>query len=84
LTPLLVAAEKGYETVVKLLLTTDVEINARDKNGRTPLSWAVVKAGSKHEAVVKLLLATGKVDAKDMSLYSAYKRQSSDTQGSST
>ena len=32
----------------------------KDKDGRTPLSWVV---GGGHELVVKLLLATGKVEA---------------------
>ncbi|KAI7385771.1 hypothetical protein KC336_g17904 [Hortaea werneckii] len=35
-------------------------VNQRDSDGRTPLWWA---AYSGHEAVVRLLLATGKVDA---------------------
>ncbi|KAL8330732.1 hypothetical protein RB593_001618 [Gaeumannomyces tritici] len=35
------------------------EIDIRDRKGRTPLSWA---AQNGHEAVVKQLLATGKVD----------------------
>ncbi|KAL8364889.1 hypothetical protein RB595_003936 [Gaeumannomyces hyphopodioides] len=38
---------------------TDIGIDSKDEVGRTPLSWA---AGNGHEAVVKLLLATGKVD----------------------
>ena len=39
---------------------TPTYINARDEMGRTPLSWAAEKG---HEAVVKLLLGTGRVDA---------------------
>ena len=37
----------------------DVDINARDWFGRTPLSWA---AANGHEAVIKLLLETGEAD----------------------
>ncbi|KAL8364524.1 hypothetical protein RB595_003687 [Gaeumannomyces hyphopodioides] len=51
--------------VVKLLLAIGkVDVDAKDNDGRTSLSWA---AENGHEAVVKLLLATGKVDvdAKD-------------------
>jgi ankyrin repeat protein len=58
-------AEFGLETIVKLLLSTGkVDVNAKDKSGRTPLSWAAQKG---YEAVVKLLLGTGKIDvnAKD-------------------
>ena len=40
-TPLSWAAEKGHETVVKLLLTEDcVDQDSKDKDGRTLLSWA--------------------------------------------
>ena len=51
--------------MVKLLLWTgEVEFDAKDHYGRTPLSWA---AEGGHETVVKLLLRTGKVevDVKD-------------------
>ena len=58
-------AELGNEVMVKLLLATNkVDVDAKDRGGRTPLSWAAEKG---FEAVVKLLLATNKVDvdAKD-------------------
>jgi ankyrin repeat protein len=46
--------------VVKLLLDTGkVDVDSKDSDGRTPVSWA---AEHGHEAVVKLLLDTGKVD----------------------
>ena len=64
-TPLLLAAAKGYEAVVKLLLGTGkVDADVKDNDGRTPLWWAVV---TEHDAIVKLLLGTGKADvnAKD-------------------
>jgi ankyrin repeat protein len=59
-TPLSWAAERGHETVVKLLLETGrVNPNSKNGDGRTPL-WYVAERG--HEAVVKLLLETGRVD----------------------
>jgi ankyrin repeat protein len=63
---LLSATKKGDEDVVRLLLDmSKTNLDARDtKYGRTPLSWATVNG---HLAIVKLLLATGKinVNAKD-------------------
>jgi len=58
-------AELGNVAILELLLSTGrVDINEKDKDGRTPLSSAAEKG---HEVVVKLLLSTGKaeVDAKD-------------------
>jgi ankyrin repeat protein len=54
------AAENGHEAMVKMLLDTgQVDLDAKDKNGQTPLSLA---ARNGHEAVVKMLVDTGKVD----------------------
>ncbi|KAF2184913.1 hypothetical protein K469DRAFT_633216, partial [Zopfia rhizophila CBS 207.26] len=49
-----------HKDIAKRLLATEkVDINAKDKYGRTPLLWAVE---NRHEAIVELLLATEKVD----------------------
>jgi hypothetical protein len=41
-TPLWLAAGMGHEAVVKLLLVTSkVDADSKDSDGRTPLSWAV-------------------------------------------
>ena len=52
-----VGCENGHEAVVKLLLEKGAELETKDDNGRTPLSWA---AENGHEAVVKLLLEQGR------------------------
>ena len=66
-TPLLLAAQRGHEGVVKLLLSRDdVAVNSPDLWDQTPLWWAS-KLG--HEEVVKLLLSRG-----DMAVNSHDKR----------
>jgi ankyrin repeat domain-containing protein 50 len=50
------ASARGQVEVVKLLLEKGAELESKDSNGRTPLSWAAEKG---HEAVVKLLLEKG-------------------------
>ena len=55
-TPLWWAVENGYDTVVKQLLETDVDIDAKGRCGMTPLSLA---ARDGHSAVVKQLLEIG-------------------------
>lgn len=56
-------ANQGEVEVARLLLATGrvdlVNIDAKDDSGRTPLFWAVE---NRHEAMVELLLSTGKVD----------------------
>ena len=59
-TPLSYAAERGNETVVKLLLDCDVNPNSECANGWTPLSRAVERGSA---AIVQLLLDRGaKID----------------------
>ncbi|SPO01575.1 uncharacterized protein DNG_04248 [Cephalotrichum gorgonifer] len=58
-TPLSVAAGKGHEAIVKMLLESKANVDSRDLTGRTPLSWAA-KYG--HETIIRLLIATGNVD----------------------
>jgi ankyrin repeat protein len=41
---------------VKRLLEAKADVIVKDKNGQTPLSWAVIKG---HDAVVKRLLEAG-------------------------
>ena len=57
-TPLIVSAEIGDDTMVKLLREKGAELENKSNSGQTPLSWA---ARNGHEAVVKLLLEKGAV-----------------------
>jgi KaiC/GvpD/RAD55 family RecA-like ATPase len=65
--PLCLASALGIERAVKLFLAEqdsigvhpENDVDSKDNYGQTPLSWA---AKNGHEAVVKLLLETGKVD----------------------
>ena len=62
------AAKDGDDAMVKLHLAADqVNADAKDEDGQTPLIWA---AANGHETVVKLLLATGQVNtnSKDSNL----------------
>jgi ankyrin repeat protein len=43
---------KGTKLWVRLLLEAKADINSKDEDGRTPLSWAAEKG---YEAVVRLL-----------------------------
>ena len=53
----------GDEAVVKLLLEKGADLDSKDNNGRTPLSWA---ARNGHDALVKLLFEEGAdLDPKD-------------------
>ena len=56
MTPLLWAAAKGHEAVVKVLIAAGADVNKMSKSGATPLGEA---ARNGHEAVVKMLKAAG-------------------------
>jgi hypothetical protein len=52
------AAYFGLTDILKLLIeTSKADVDSKDSGGQTPLSWAAERG---HEAVVKLLLETGK------------------------
>lgn len=55
-TPLHIAAKRGNNRIVRLLLEQHVDPNERDSQGRTPLMRAVVEG---HEDVVRSLLSHG-------------------------
>ncbi|CAG8267859.1 unnamed protein product [Penicillium salamii] len=57
------ASFNGYDAVVRLLITTGADINARDKDGWIPLQWA---SSHDHRAMVKCLIKHGAdVNARD-------------------
>lgn len=55
-TPLLWAAEKGHEALVKLLLQNGADVNMMDQNGQTTLQLAV---DAQHREVARMLVANG-------------------------
>ena len=65
ITGLHLTAYFGVDNAARVLLGSNGP-DLKDSYGRTPLSWA---AASGHEAVVKLLLETGKVDADSKDIY---------------
>lgn len=54
--PLHIAADNGYDNIVKLLLDNDANPNIKDINGKDPLQLAV---NSGHTNIVKMLLLKG-------------------------
>ena len=67
-TPLHEAAFMGYKRMVELLLASKAEVNAKDKQGGTPLHRAATGPGRGRDAaeVAELLLANkADVNAKD-------------------
>ncbi|KAF2228994.1 ankyrin [Viridothelium virens] len=55
-------ARNGLQTLTRLLITDEklgLEVDVKDACNRTPLWWAADRG---HEAIVRLLLETGKVD----------------------
>lgn len=58
-TPFTWAVKKGRIHIVERFLKMNIDIESRDNSGRRPLSWAAEKG---HNAVVKLLIDTGKTD----------------------
>jgi hypothetical protein len=70
-TGLHLSARFGLVSLSKILLTagckdSSINVNSKDKYGRTPLSWAAEQG---HEAVAKLLVGTGKVDVDSKDRY---------------
>ncbi|RSL38411.1 hypothetical protein CEP53_014893 [Fusarium sp. AF-6] len=60
--PLLLGAQRGYHTVIMLLLAAGAAVDKRDNFGRTPLSWAV-----RYPQVAEILLqANADMDAVDI------------------
>ena len=63
-TGITLAAVKGHEVIVKLLVKKGAKLDSKDGDGQTPLSWA---AENRHGAVVKLLAKKGaKLESKDI------------------
>src|SRR5205823_2412928 len=56
-------ADYGFKAVVKLLVEKGADLETKDNDGRTPLSWT---AGHRNEAVAKLLIEKGaELETKD-------------------
>ena len=61
-TPLMKAAEGGYEDIVKLLLERGADVMMRDEDGDTALVYAVEEG---HDSIVKILIDHGDRSYKD-------------------
>ncbi|CAM2067834.1 Ankyrin repeat domain-containing protein [Sulfidibacter corallicola] len=59
LPPLLIAARKGYKTIVKMLLAADVRLEVADDEGNTPLNLAAREMTQTHTSISMMLLAKG-------------------------
>jgi ankyrin repeat protein len=46
----------GHEAVVKQLIEKSADLESKDRNGQTPLSWA---AGEGYELLIKQLIEKG-------------------------
>ncbi len=57
-TPLHAAVWTNHEEIVRLLLSSGARIDARDRNGNTPLHLAVMR-GDSHIEIIKILLDSG-------------------------
>ncbi|KAL5346637.1 hypothetical protein ACLOAV_008344 [Pseudogymnoascus australis] len=53
----------AHESVVKLLLEKDAEVDTKDSSSRTPLFWAAEKG---YEVVEQLLLTRGALLVEDL------------------
>lgn len=65
-TPLHVAAVGGSESVIKLLLDQNPDMNARNETGATPLMKAIVM--KRPESVMDVLLTPTRYPAKEINL----------------
>ncbi len=65
-TGLHLAAKRGQESIVKFLLASGAEVNAKNNDGETPLHNAAREVHARSEELVRCLLASGAdVNAKD-------------------
>ncbi|EMY62414.1 ankyrin repeat domain-containing protein [Leptospira terpstrae] len=56
LTPLMIASKEGHTEIVSLLVSTNVDLNAKTRNGHTALMMA---AYNRYPRIVKILLDAG-------------------------
>jgi N-acyl-D-amino-acid deacylase len=66
-TPLMVAADRGSDNIVTLLLSKGANVNARDKQGMTPLMYAAgsIQTGVNPTSVIETLIAAkAEIDAR--------------------
>lgn len=64
-TPLHLAAKSGYSDMVKYLLTTKAEVDARNSYGSTPLHQVALAKGQHSDIIEMLLMHGARVNAPD-------------------
>jgi uncharacterized protein len=61
-TALHIASAQGYDTVVKLLIETGADLNARNKRGLTPLGALLGRSSASRQSTIALLRSRGAQD----------------------